>query len=137
MAMDERRQTFRVTRVLNGYEVWFRGVHSDVGGGNGNVGLSSVALCWMLRKAQAAGLPIKDAAITSLDARIDQMRYCALQRTSSPMNFANFSHATVSITASKSGLSTIILPENPRVRPSRTRRSLFASEISRKERQNR
>ena len=62
MAMDERRQTFRVTRLLNGYEVWFRGVHSDVGGGNGNVGLSYIALRWMLRKARAAGLPIKDAA---------------------------------------------------------------------------
>lgn len=71
MAMDERRQTFRVTRVRNGHEVWFRGVHSDVGGGNGNVGLSSLALRWMLRKAKAAGLPINVAAITSLDARID------------------------------------------------------------------
>jgi uncharacterized protein (DUF2235 family) len=71
MAMDERRQTFRVTRLLNGYEVWFRGVHSDVGGGNGNVGLSYIALRWMLRKARAAGLPIKDAIITSRDPRID------------------------------------------------------------------
>lgn len=63
MAMDERRQTFRVTRLLNGYEVWFRGVHSDVGGGNGNVDLSTIPLCWMLRKAIDAGLPIKDTAI--------------------------------------------------------------------------
>src|SRR5262245_15588305 len=39
LAMDERRQSFRPTRQINAYEVWFRGVHSDVGGGNGNVGL--------------------------------------------------------------------------------------------------
>ena len=71
MAMDERRQTFRVTRLLNAYEVWFRGVHSDVGGGNGNVGLSYIPLRWMLRKAKAAGLPIQEAMITSRDARIN------------------------------------------------------------------
>lgn len=71
MAMDERRQTFRITRALNAYEVWFRGVHSDVGGGNGNVGLSYIARRWMLRKAKAAGLPINDAAITACDQKIN------------------------------------------------------------------
>src|SRR5206468_2778334 len=71
MAMDERRQTFRVTRLLNGYEVWFRGVHSDVGGGNGNVGLSTITLRWMLRKAIAAGLPIKETAIAAHESKIN------------------------------------------------------------------
>lgn len=65
IAIDERRQTFRVTRLLNGYEVWFRGVHSDVGGGNGNTALSSIALCWMLRKAMASGLPIKETSVSA------------------------------------------------------------------------
>ena len=58
MALDERRQTFRVTRLKGAYEVWFRGAHSDVGGGNGNLGLNNIAFCWMLRKAAACGLPI-------------------------------------------------------------------------------
>jgi hypothetical protein len=71
IAMDERRQTFRVTRVLNGYEVWFRGVHSDIGGGNGNFALSNIARRWMLRKAKAAGLPINDGAITACDHMIN------------------------------------------------------------------
>jgi len=71
MAIDERRQTFRITRLMNAYEVWFRGVHSDVGGGNGNVGLSSIALRWMLRKAHDAGLPIELAAFQALDNKIN------------------------------------------------------------------
>jgi uncharacterized protein (DUF2235 family) len=62
VALDERRKAFRVTRVDNGYQVWFRGVHSDVGGGNQNSALSNLALAWMLRKAQRVGLPI-DATI--------------------------------------------------------------------------
>ncbi len=61
MAMDERRDAFRVTRVDNGYQVWFRGVHSDIGGGNENAGLSNITLAWMLRKAVAVGLPVDDA----------------------------------------------------------------------------
>ena len=58
MALDERRQTFRVTRLKGACEVWFRGAHSDVGGGNGNLGLNNIAFCWMLRKAAACGLPV-------------------------------------------------------------------------------
>jgi uncharacterized protein (DUF2235 family) len=66
MALDERRQTFRVTRLKGACEVWFRGAHSDVGGGNGNLGLNNIALCWMLRKAAACGLPIDPVKV--LDA---------------------------------------------------------------------
>jgi len=58
VAMDERRPAFKVTRVDNGYQVWFRGVHSDIGGGNENEKLSNISLRWMLRKAAKAGLPV-------------------------------------------------------------------------------
>lgn len=71
LAMDDRRQTFRPTRQLHAYEVWFRGVHSDVGGGNGNAGLSCIALRWMLCKAKAAGLPIDAAAVDARNDRIN------------------------------------------------------------------
>jgi uncharacterized protein (DUF2235 family) len=71
LALDERRQSFRPTRQLNAYEVWFRGVHSDVGGGNGNVGLSTIALRWMLRKAAAAGLPIAPEKLAACDVLIN------------------------------------------------------------------
>jgi uncharacterized protein (DUF2235 family) len=67
MALDERRHNFPLTRIqaprdgpsTDGrlQEVWFRGVHSDVGGGL-CLGLGSIALCWMLRRAKAEGLPV-------------------------------------------------------------------------------
>jgi uncharacterized protein (DUF2235 family) len=68
MALDERRGNFCLTRVVskNGgvigdrlQEVWFRGVHSDIGGGQ-CPGLSNIALCWMLRRAKEAGLPVDE-----------------------------------------------------------------------------
>lgn len=71
IALDERRQTFRVTRTKRGYEAWFRGVHSDVGGGNENIALNNIALRWMMKKAIAVGLPIKRNALLALDADID------------------------------------------------------------------
>lgn len=39
-------------------EVWFRGTHSDVGGSE--EGTARIALRWMLREAQAAGLRLND-----------------------------------------------------------------------------
>jgi len=42
------------------------GVHSDIGGGNGNRGLNDITLKWMLSKAHGAGLPIKLADIAAL-----------------------------------------------------------------------
>src|SRR5579871_1550023 len=64
MALDERRPSFVNHRVDGAYEVWFRGVHSDIGGGNNNPGLEYVALRWMYRKAILCGLPVTDANIT-------------------------------------------------------------------------
>ena len=67
MALDERRETFNVTRLNpdneldHVQEVWFRGVHSDIGGGNRNTGRSNIALNWMLDNARASGLPINES----------------------------------------------------------------------------
>jgi len=66
LALDERRLSFLPTRLQGACEVWFRGVHSDIGGGNGNRGLNDISLRWMLSKAESAGLPITDADITGL-----------------------------------------------------------------------
>jgi uncharacterized protein (DUF2235 family) len=80
LALDERRHTFHLNRLSARvessaqegrlFEVWFRGVHADVGGGNSNPGLSSIALNWMLRKAVSCGLPMKAAKISDNAARM-------------------------------------------------------------------
>jgi hypothetical protein len=41
-------------------QLWFPGVHSDVGGGYSSVGLSDIALQWMLDEAADAGLMFQD-----------------------------------------------------------------------------
>jgi uncharacterized protein (DUF2235 family) len=63
MALDERRPQFEVKRVSHAYEVWFRGVHSDIGGGNENLGHNNIALRWMARKAALCGLPLTAADV--------------------------------------------------------------------------
>ncbi len=85
MALDERRETFNITRLDKDRrrpdveEVWFRGVHSDIGGGNENPLRSNIALKWMIERAVRSTLPIdtqkaKDArySATSLDAPISE-----------------------------------------------------------------
>lgn len=51
VALDEDRKTFK-PNLMNQREgineVWFRGVHGDVGGGMPNTGLSDTALKWMV-----------------------------------------------------------------------------------------
>ncbi|MDP6707857.1 MAG: DUF2235 domain-containing protein [Alphaproteobacteria bacterium] len=79
MALHERRQTFDLRRQDVGggrpniEEVWFRGVHSDVGGGNANEALSSIALAWMLRQADQAGVPVDATKIAAIEAVGDPM----------------------------------------------------------------
>lgn len=60
MAIDERRKFFPVMRwdadkkrIL---QMWFAGVHSDVGGGYEQKRLSNVALRWMIHRAMGQGL---------------------------------------------------------------------------------
>ena len=80
-SIDERRAMFRLNRWLepqpfveNPFEpneipttqdvkqVWFSGVHSDIGGGypEAQSGLAKIPLLWMLREAEAAGLRLMD-----------------------------------------------------------------------------
>jgi uncharacterized protein (DUF2235 family) len=66
LAIDERRQPFQpalweqnedaVGQTLE--QVWFAGVHSNVGGGYSECGLSDIAFDWMARKAQACDLAL-------------------------------------------------------------------------------
>jgi hypothetical protein len=71
MALDERRPQFVNHRVDGGYEVWFRGAHSDIGGSNDNPSLEHCTLRWMMSKAKLCGLPITAADVAGCDPRPD------------------------------------------------------------------
>lgn len=76
MALDEIRASFTVTRWSNAagsphahpdaQELWFPGVHSNVGGGYANTDLSDGALLWMLEQAEAAGLAFRPGITSTL-----------------------------------------------------------------------
>lgn len=82
MALDEIRETFGIERCIglrdNVCEVWFRGGHGDIGGNAtfrtvtgetaANRDRSNIALNWMLSKARACQLPIRQQAAPSADA---------------------------------------------------------------------
>jgi uncharacterized protein (DUF2235 family) len=72
ISIDERRAFFRSHRWIHSTtaqehgpvdvkQVWFAGVHCDVGGGypEQESGLSKIALEWMLEEAKAAGLYVR------------------------------------------------------------------------------
>ena len=68
VAIDEKRKKFSVS-LWNEEDVpdsqkieqvWFAGVHSDIGGGYLERGLSSIALVWMMEKAATAGLRLRE-----------------------------------------------------------------------------
>ncbi len=75
LAVDERRKPFQPSiwdrspnadgQVLE--QVWFAGVHSNVGGSYPEAGLSDITLLWMMGKAEACGLAIDRNCVTSIN----------------------------------------------------------------------
>ena len=70
VSIDERRAFFRQNLVKEEAgrdikQVWFAGVHSDVGGSypEAESGLSKISLRWMLGEAKTAGLLIDDSVV--------------------------------------------------------------------------
>lgn len=64
VAIDENRQDFEPTlwspkAGIDLQQVWFAGVHTDIGGGYPACGLGDVAGAWMAREAQACGLGLE------------------------------------------------------------------------------
>ncbi len=68
LAIDERRRSFKPSlwsgdkkpgqRVM---QVWFPGVHSNIGGGFRDTSLSDGALHWMVERAKECGLEVNDS----------------------------------------------------------------------------
>lgn len=72
LAIDERRCEFPATLWTSApapgqtiEQVWFAGVHCDVGGSYPETGLSDITLSWMMNKAKALGLEFDDASWAS------------------------------------------------------------------------
>ena len=80
LAVDERRKVFApalwevnktAISVPNPQvceQVWFPGVHSNVGGGYANSGLSDTAFKWMIEKAKVTGLEFDENYLAFLKA---------------------------------------------------------------------
>lgn len=77
LAIDEQRNAFRPTlwRTHPGAprgqiveQVWFAGVHSDVGGGYPEHALSDIALLWLVDRARSCGLSFEPEAFTQSTA---------------------------------------------------------------------
>jgi hypothetical protein len=79
LALDDERLTFhpvlfdekqskRPERIK---QVWFAGVHSNVGGGYANDAVAHVSLAWMMAEAQDAGLRFVPGALASVQAIAD------------------------------------------------------------------
>ncbi len=74
ISIDEKRKFFRTnlwsasTRDTNVKQVWFAGVHADVGGGykEKESGLAKISLEWMLDEARAANLLIDDTQLPTV-----------------------------------------------------------------------
>ena len=69
VSLDEIRAKFppSLWKARKGVEqVWFAGVHSDVGGWYSNTGLSDIALNWMGRKAAAHGMLLDEAKLSTI-----------------------------------------------------------------------
>ena len=71
VSLNEKRTKFRpnLWNQNNGDEfaqVWFAGVHSDVGGGYQTTGLSDITLTWMLTEADKFGLLVNQSATAPL-----------------------------------------------------------------------
>lgn len=86
VAIDERRRMFRPqlwpegrkfdptpdveggARAQDAREVWFTGVHGDIGGGypEPRSGLAKYPLLWMIREATEAGLEFNDAVVRNI-----------------------------------------------------------------------
>lgn len=80
LAIDERRGPFipalwdRRTGQKNLQQVWFAGVHANVGGGYPDTGLSDIAFTWMVNRAMQHGLAVDAAYLadrSKVDPRVD------------------------------------------------------------------
>ena len=74
VAIDEQRGSFaptlwdmeKVGKKQDVKQLWFPGVHSDVGGGYREKGLSDGALLWMIEESRNAGVVYRESAVDEI-----------------------------------------------------------------------
>jgi uncharacterized protein (DUF2235 family) len=119
LALDERRFNFVPHRISSKktdgsgepiiVDVWFRGVHADIGGGNQNTGLSSIALNWMFQCAIRCGVDLdmdkvkKNAAMMKLDSAISIHKFDPIKQPFRPLSETDLLHSSVAFRADGSG----------------------------------
>lgn len=73
VAIDEDRKAF-IPNLMNKRdgitEVWFRGVHCDIGGGREETGLSDVAMDWMITQMELSGIKTSVDRNPNMDASV-------------------------------------------------------------------
>ena len=75
LSLDDERPTFRPVlwtdpeRDRRLTQIWFAGVHADVGGGYPDDGLANVTLQWMMDEAVSAGLRLYPASMQECEQR--------------------------------------------------------------------
>jgi uncharacterized protein (DUF2235 family) len=88
LAIDERRGPFKPTLWEQHEEakgqtleqVWFTGVHCDVGGGYSEPALAEIPLLWMVGRARAAGLAfVPDRLVKPDDGLDEDLRHLGVQ----------------------------------------------------------
>ncbi len=85
IAIDEQRTNFFPTLWEFGNQpappyvsqVWFPGVHADVGGGYRETELSDITLQWMIEEAQQCGAVFKAGMLAQVAAATQDFRACA------------------------------------------------------------
>ncbi|BDY12179.1 DUF2235 domain-containing protein [Hydrogenimonas cancrithermarum] len=81
VAIDEQRASFSPTCWNNisehndAKELWFPGVHANVGGGYVDTGLSDIALQWMIEEAREAGINFKKEMVKQIKPDIHGILY--------------------------------------------------------------
>ncbi len=79
LALDDERRPFAPTLWEKTYphqtvrQVWFNGMHTDVGGGYLERGLADIALAWMLRAAHESGILLDPGGVTLTEDPLDAM----------------------------------------------------------------
>jgi uncharacterized protein (DUF2235 family) len=124
LAVDERRCEFPPTVwtsvPLPGQtieQVWFAGVHCDVGGSYPETGLSDITLSWMMGKGRALGLEFADAAWARYGA-IDPKHALDTIHESWNLLWAFPRHRTVPAAASVANSVMLRCEYDPNYRPS-------------------